>query len=63
MGRVTGTWDGTKDDAHQLTEYTYDTLLKGQPTSSTRYVGGKAGRRIRRPSPSTTASAAPSQTS
>ncbi|MEV6795922.1 polymorphic toxin-type HINT domain-containing protein [Streptomyces sp. NPDC051320] len=43
MGRATGTWDGAKDDAHQLTGYTYDSILKGQPASSTRYVGGKTG--------------------
>lgn len=44
IGRVTATWDGVKDDAHQLTERTYDTLLKGQPTSNTRYVGGRNGK-------------------
>nr|WP_078531139.1 polymorphic toxin-type HINT domain-containing protein [Streptomyces sp. PsTaAH-124] len=43
LGRPTGTWANSKTDATQLTGYTYDTLLKGQPTSSTRYVGGKAG--------------------
>ncbi|MEU8747932.1 RHS repeat-associated core domain-containing protein [Streptomyces parvulus] len=43
LGRPTGTWAGTKTDATQLTGYTYDTLLKGQPTSSTRYIGGKSG--------------------
>ncbi|MER7057081.1 polymorphic toxin-type HINT domain-containing protein [Streptomyces sp. NPDC000351] len=43
LGRPTATWAGTKTDANQLTSYTYDTLLKGQPTDSTRYVGGKNG--------------------
>ncbi|MGW0345911.1 RHS repeat-associated core domain-containing protein [Streptomyces anthocyanicus] len=43
LGRPTGTWAGSKTDATQLTGYTYDTLLKGSPTSSTRYVGGKSG--------------------
>ncbi|MFI1002464.1 polymorphic toxin-type HINT domain-containing protein [Streptomyces galbus] len=43
LGRVTGTWAGTQTDANQLTRYVYDTVLKGLPTSSTRYVGGKAG--------------------
>ncbi|WP_416973955.1 polymorphic toxin-type HINT domain-containing protein, partial [Streptomyces sp. 4F14] len=43
LGRVTGTWKNTRTDANQLTGYTYDTLLKGLPTSSTRYIGGKAG--------------------
>lgn len=44
LGRVTGTWSGKKTDANQLTARTYDTVLKGQPTSSTRYVGGKNAR-------------------
>ncbi|MEU1277644.1 RHS repeat-associated core domain-containing protein [Streptomyces sp. NPDC005805] len=44
LGRRTGTWSGSRTDATQLTAYTYDTLLKGQPTASTRYVGGKAGK-------------------
>ncbi|MFJ9537082.1 RHS repeat-associated core domain-containing protein [Streptomyces sp. NPDC101225] len=43
LGRVTGTWTNAKTDANQLSGYTYDTLLKGLPTSSTRYVGGKTG--------------------
>ncbi|MFF0706415.1 polymorphic toxin-type HINT domain-containing protein [Streptomyces tendae] len=43
LGRPTGTWTGSKTDANQLTGYTYDTLLKGLPTSSTRYIGGKSG--------------------
>ncbi|MFD7261156.1 RHS repeat domain-containing protein [Streptomyces sp. NPDC059874] len=44
LGRKTGTWDGTKDGAHQLTKFTYDTLSKGKPTASIRYVGGTAGK-------------------
>src|SRR5690606_8628614 len=43
LGRPTGTWTGSKSDANQLTGYAYDTLLKGLPTSSTRYAGGKTG--------------------
>jgi RHS repeat-associated protein len=43
LGRPTATWAGSKTDANQLTGYTYDTLLKGRPTSSTRYIGGKTG--------------------
>ncbi|TLQ47170.1 hypothetical protein FEF34_33160 [Streptomyces marianii] len=43
LGRSLGTWSGEKTDAEQLTSYTYDTVLKGQPASSTRYVGGKTG--------------------
>ncbi|MFJ6393903.1 RHS repeat-associated core domain-containing protein [Streptomyces sp. NPDC091972] len=51
LGRTTDTWSAasTADltstleeqvDANKLTHYTYDTLAKGQPDSSTRYVGG-----------------------
>ncbi|WP_412104205.1 polymorphic toxin-type HINT domain-containing protein [Streptomyces europaeiscabiei] len=43
LGRATGTWKNSKTDANQLTSYVYDTLLKGVPTSSTRYVDGKTG--------------------
>ncbi|MBZ6135484.1 polymorphic toxin-type HINT domain-containing protein [Streptomyces olivaceus] len=43
LGRPTGTWAGSKTDTNQLTAHTYDTLLKGQPTESTRYIGGKNG--------------------
>ncbi|MFJ4969323.1 polymorphic toxin-type HINT domain-containing protein [Streptomyces sp. NPDC088755] len=43
LGRPVGTWSGTKTDATQLTAYTYDSLLKGKPVSSTRYTGGKSG--------------------
>ncbi|GAA2114395.1 RHS repeat-associated core domain-containing protein [Streptomyces synnematoformans] len=43
LGRPTGTWTGSKTDANQLTAYAYDTLLKGLPTASTRYIGGKTG--------------------
>ncbi|TXS34511.1 RHS repeat-associated core domain-containing protein [Streptomyces sp. ms191] len=41
IGRLTSTWAGGKADGTLLTERTYDTLLKGLPASSTRYVGGK----------------------
>nr|WP_254705995.1 RHS repeat-associated core domain-containing protein [Streptomyces vilmorinianum] len=43
LGRQTGTWNGSKTDANQLTARTYDTVLKGLPESTTRYVGGTAG--------------------
>ncbi|MFE1047603.1 RHS repeat-associated core domain-containing protein [Streptomyces olivaceus] len=43
LDRITGTWAGSKTDANQLTAFTYDTLLDGQPDTSTRYVGGKNG--------------------
>ncbi|MEU4031115.1 RHS repeat domain-containing protein [Streptomyces anulatus] len=44
LGRTTGTWDGVKDNAHQLTKFTFDSLAKGQPTASIRYVGGTTGK-------------------
>ncbi|MFF1446248.1 polymorphic toxin type 28 domain-containing protein [Streptomyces sp. NPDC058295] len=44
LGRETGTWDGVQDSAHQLTKFTYDSLAKGQPTASIRYVGGTTGK-------------------
>ncbi|MFB6519605.1 RHS repeat-associated core domain-containing protein [Streptomyces sp. NPDC056401] len=44
LGRKTGTWDGIKDNAHQLTKYTYDTVAKGKLTASIRYVGGTTGK-------------------
>ncbi|MFI8888239.1 RHS repeat-associated core domain-containing protein [Streptomyces sp. NPDC053813] len=44
LGRNTGTWDGVKDNAHQLTKFTYDSLAKGKPTASIRYVGGTTGK-------------------
>ncbi|MFB9392472.1 RHS repeat domain-containing protein [Streptomyces coeruleoprunus] len=43
LGRVTGTWAGSKTDATQLTERTHDTVLKGKPSTFTRFVGGRAG--------------------
>ncbi|MFF1903515.1 RHS repeat-associated core domain-containing protein [Kitasatospora sp. NPDC058218] len=43
LGRKTGTYNGTVAPANQLTGYTYDTVAKGQATSSTRYVGGASG--------------------
>ncbi|WP_308280835.1 RHS repeat-associated core domain-containing protein [Streptomyces barringtoniae] len=44
LGRKTGTWDSVKDAAHQLTKLTYDSVAKGQLSSSIRYVGGTTGR-------------------
>ncbi len=43
LGRATGTWSGSQTNANQLTARTYDTVLKGLPSTSTRYVGGKNG--------------------
>lgn len=45
LGRVESTWAGEKTEANLLTSREYDTLAKGQPTSSTRYVGGLSGQR------------------
>ncbi|MFD5430509.1 hypothetical protein ACFWI9_34690, partial [Streptomyces sp. NPDC127084] len=36
-------WSATPDPAKQQTSRVYDTLAKGYPTSSTRYVGGTSG--------------------
>ncbi|MEU7519467.1 polymorphic toxin-type HINT domain-containing protein [Kitasatospora aureofaciens] len=43
LGRKTGTYNGSVAPANQLASWTYDTLVNGQPTSSTRYVGGANG--------------------
>ncbi|MER5863542.1 polymorphic toxin type 24 domain-containing protein [Kitasatospora sp. NPDC002040] len=43
MGRKTGLYDGTVTGAKQLAAWTFDTVAKGKPTSSTRYVGGITG--------------------
>ncbi|MEV6209538.1 polymorphic toxin-type HINT domain-containing protein [Kitasatospora sp. NPDC051914] len=45
LGRSTATYAGTVvDPAKQLTSRTYDTVVKGQPSTSTRYDGGTAGK-------------------
>ncbi|MFJ5123150.1 DddA-like double-stranded DNA deaminase toxin [Kitasatospora sp. NPDC088548] len=43
LGRKTGSYNGSIAPANQLASWTYDTLVKGQATSSTRYVGGASG--------------------
>ncbi|MFF2040378.1 RHS repeat-associated core domain-containing protein [Kitasatospora sp. NPDC058170] len=43
IGRKTGQYNGSVAPANQLGSWTYDTLAKGKPTSSTRYVGGADG--------------------
>lgn len=41
LGRKIGEYDGTtQDQDHQLAAWTYDSIAKGKPTSSIRYVGG-----------------------
>ncbi|WP_327283200.1 MULTISPECIES: RHS repeat-associated core domain-containing protein [unclassified Streptomyces] len=46
LGRKTGEYEGTSttDQSKKLAEWTYDTLLKGRQTSSTRFVGGVGGK-------------------
>ncbi|MFJ2937951.1 RHS repeat-associated core domain-containing protein [Streptomyces sp. NPDC087219] len=41
IGRKTGLWQNSKSDANLLSEWTYDSLLKGLPDASIRYTGGK----------------------
>ncbi|MFJ3898389.1 RHS repeat-associated core domain-containing protein [Streptomyces sp. NPDC090083] len=43
LGRKTDEWQTSKTDANKLAHWAYDTLLKGQLDSSTRYVGGVSG--------------------
>ncbi|MER7754510.1 polymorphic toxin-type HINT domain-containing protein [Kitasatospora sp. NPDC097643] len=43
IGRKTGLYSGSVAPANQLAAWTFDTLAKGLPTSSTRYVGGANG--------------------
>ncbi|MFJ5229290.1 RHS repeat-associated core domain-containing protein [Kitasatospora sp. NPDC088391] len=44
LGRPTASYDGlSADPAKQLTARTYDTVMKGQATGATRYVGGASG--------------------
>ncbi|MGW1517779.1 polymorphic toxin-type HINT domain-containing protein [Streptomyces sp. NPDC002287] len=44
LGRTTATYEGTAvDPAKQVGAFTYDSLVLGKPTASTRYVGGAAG--------------------
>ncbi|AWW42152.1 polymorphic toxin-type HINT domain-containing protein [Streptomyces cadmiisoli] len=39
-GRKTGLWHTSRTDTNQLAAWTYDTVLKGQPTASIRYENG-----------------------
>ena len=43
LNRKTGEYTGSATPANQLAGWTYDTLEKGQPTSSTAYTGGASG--------------------
>ncbi|WP_104817976.1 polymorphic toxin type 28 domain-containing protein [Kitasatospora sp. MMS16-BH015] len=40
LGRTTGSYTGSVSTANQRTGFTYDTVLKGQPATSTRYDSG-----------------------
>ncbi|WP_214326040.1 polymorphic toxin-type HINT domain-containing protein [Nonomuraea sediminis] len=42
LGRHTTLWSGDVGTGTKLAEWTFDTVAKGQPTASTRYVGGQA---------------------
>ncbi|MGW4897421.1 polymorphic toxin-type HINT domain-containing protein [Kitasatospora sp. NPDC004240] len=43
LGRKTAEYNGSIAPANQLTGFVYDTLAKGEPTSSTRYTAGSTG--------------------
>ncbi|MFF7634314.1 polymorphic toxin-type HINT domain-containing protein [Kitasatospora sp. NPDC008050] len=43
LGRKTGMYNGGVAPANEAASWSYDTLAKGQLTSSTRYVGGASG--------------------
>ncbi|MFI6849951.1 polymorphic toxin-type HINT domain-containing protein [Kitasatospora sp. NPDC050467] len=43
LGRKTGLYNGSVAPANRLAMWTYDTLVNGQLTSSTRYIGGENG--------------------
>ncbi|MEU3569855.1 ricin-type beta-trefoil lectin domain protein [Kitasatospora sp. NPDC036755] len=42
-GRKTGLYEGQVVPANQLAAWTFDSVMKGKPASSTRYVGGSGG--------------------
>ncbi|MFD7922188.1 polymorphic toxin-type HINT domain-containing protein [Streptomyces sp. NPDC059740] len=44
LGRKTGMWQGQQTDANKLAAWTFDSLAKGQPDTSTRYDGGLGGK-------------------
>jgi RHS repeat-associated protein len=43
LNRRVGEYQGTVTPAHQVAAWTWDTAALGQPTGSTRYVGGSTG--------------------
>jgi RHS repeat-associated protein len=42
LGRATDLWQTSRTDANKIAAWTFDSVLKGLPTGSTRYEGGKA---------------------
>ncbi|MFF1415397.1 RHS repeat-associated core domain-containing protein [Streptomyces sp. NPDC058289] len=44
LGRKTDQWQTSRTDANKLAAWTYDTILRGSPTASIRYVGGTTGK-------------------
>jgi RHS repeat-associated protein len=42
LGRTTSSWQGAVGTGTKMTEFTFDTPLKGLPTTSTRWVAGQA---------------------
>ncbi|MFJ6993947.1 RHS repeat-associated core domain-containing protein [Streptomyces sp. NPDC003090] len=44
LGRKTDLWSGSRTDAAKLAHWTFDTVMKGKESDSTRYEGGVAGR-------------------
>ncbi|WP_443070994.1 RHS repeat-associated core domain-containing protein [Streptomyces sp. NBC_01476] len=43
LGRKTDQWQTSQTNANKIATWSYDTLLKGQLDSSTRYIGGTTG--------------------
>ena len=44
LGRKTDLWKTSRTDVNKLAAWTYDSVDKGQPATSTRYVGGAKGK-------------------
>ncbi|MFJ5260471.1 polymorphic toxin-type HINT domain-containing protein [Streptomyces sp. NPDC088387] len=44
LGRRTALWDTSRTATNQLSAWTYDTVMKGQPSASIRYEGGNTGK-------------------
>ncbi|WP_455359430.1 RHS repeat-associated core domain-containing protein [Streptomyces sp. SYSU K21746] len=44
LGRKTGQWKSSKTDANKLAVWTFDSILKGLPDTSTRFEGGTTGK-------------------